>query len=448
MADLITPAADSWLYSPSPAVEKKLLTLKQKYPSRFAESLDSTYAFLKQLGDPQNSLPFVFHVAGTNGKGSTLAFIQAILESGGKTVHKFIGPHLVRFEERITLNSKMIGEKAFLDLMEECEKAAEKCAFVSFFEFFTGLALLAFARNPADAVLLETGTGGLLDATNVIQKNIVSLITRISKDHTHVLGKTLDRIAEHKAGIIKKDCPVIIAPQEEIVTGILLDRARDAAAPVFLAGQDWTVKKLENSFLYKDRAQSFILPMPVLKGDHQLINAGCAMAAVRESPFQDLLQKAVLQKAMQNVSWPGRLQQLTKGKWAELLTDGWELWIDGAHNDSGAAALAAYVQTWGNDKPVHIITCLKSTKDVQDFYKHMIPGTHSFQTIDVPAETPMIKKDALAKLLSEMGAKNAAPAENLESAVKNLVFSHKTPQRILITGSLYLMGRILKENMA
>lgn len=422
--------------------------IRQKYPALYPSGLYRILAFLDRLGNPYQRLPFTFHVAGTNGKGSTLAFLQAIFEAGGLRVHKYISPHLVRFEERIVIGGEEIEPGLLLDLIHECSRASA-IAPVSFFEFFTGLAFLAFARAPADALLLETGLGGLHDATNVIEGSGISLLTRISHDHTHVLGATLQEIALQKAGIIKPGCKVIAAAQPDAaVTDIFARQAKTAAAPLYLAGRDWHVTINTQGFEYRSAKNTFRLPPPRLQGQHQIMNAGTALAALENSPYAFLLQQKTLERAMHNVVWPGRLQQITEGSLAALLPPGWELWLDGAHNDSGAETLAAQARIWGAEKPLHLVTAIKQSKTIADFFQPLLPYAATVQAVDTGwIEAPMTPAALVCGHLQKMNYGQVKTAANLESALRALTFQFAVPQRILITGSLYLVGHALREQL-
>ncbi|MBI3440615.1 MAG: bifunctional folylpolyglutamate synthase/dihydrofolate synthase [Proteobacteria bacterium] len=437
----------SWTYSPVPAVEESIQKIRLKYPADYPAGLGRVQAILEKLGNPHQKLPHVFHVAGTNGKGSTLAFLQSIYEAAGLSVHKYISPHLVRFEERIILNGKMIEADKLLDLINECEEAARTCP-VSFFELITVAAFLAYARYPADVLLLETGLGGLYDATNVIDgKQLISLLTRISYDHTHILGTTLAEIAVNKAGIIKPGCPCIVAPQmAPEVMEVFRRRATAVAAPIFACGQEWMVSADDNHFEYKSATNTFRLPLPNLVGRHQIDNAGTALAAIEHSPYAPLLQQHHLELAMHRVNWPGRLQRLASGRLAELLPSGWELWLDGAHNDSGAEILVDQIKAWGKSLPLHLITAMKKTKDAAEFYRPLLPHVATVQTVDVNwIEAPMTSAEALCDQVRQLGCQRTTITPNLESALRSLTFQFSSPQRILITGSLYLVGHALKE---
>jgi len=437
------PPQREWTFSPVPAVELAVNEIRLKSPPMLPNGLDRPKQMLAKLGNPQHKMPPVFHVAGTNGKGSTLAFLQAMFEAGGLSVHKFISPHLVRFEERIVVAGKQIEPDHLLELIGEVKRAAGDDE-ISFFEFFTALAFLIYARTPADAVLLETGLGGNYDATNVIEKSI-ALLTRISYDHTRLLGDTLPAIAGEKAGIIKRGCPAIVAPQSPEVNEVFLRRAAELGAPTFIAGRDWSTEVQGDAFTYQGK-NKFTLPLPKLLGGHQVINAGTAIAGLEHSPFTSLLKQDTLARAMETVTWPGRFQQLTRGHLADLLPKGWELWADGAHNDSGAEVLAAQARAWGDEKPLHIITGFKKKKDTDGFYERLVGIPKSIQAVDARIDAPLVPPQELCDSLKAMGFTNAQPADNLESAIRSLTLQFTTPQRIIITGSLYLVGHALKLN--
>ncbi|MDE2336336.1 MAG: bifunctional folylpolyglutamate synthase/dihydrofolate synthase, partial [Alphaproteobacteria bacterium] len=313
-----TAGLPDWTFSPHPALEQAIRDVFARHPPLYPVGLARLRGFFKKLGNPHLRLPFTFHVAGTNGKGSTLAFLQAVLETAGLRVHKYTSPHLVSFDERIVVGGQNIAPESLLELIVEGERAATGEE-ISFFEFFTALAFLAFSRNPADAVLLETGLGGLYDATNVVESNLVALLTGISYDHMQILGDTLPEIAAQKAGIIKPRMPCVIAPQEENVIGVFIRQAAALKSPTFVYGKDWTVTPRPDGFTYESARHTFRLPPPRLQGRHQLFNAGLALAALENSPHAALLEQNILEEAMNRVTWPGRLQKITTGKLAALL---------------------------------------------------------------------------------------------------------------------------------
>ncbi len=441
-----TREVPDWTFSPHPAVEQAIRTVFAQHPPLYPVGLKRLRRFFKNLGDPHLKQPFTFHVAGTNGKGSTLAFLQAIFEAAGMTVHKYTSPHLVSFDERIVVGGKNITPELLLKLIDECAQAAigEE---ISFFEFFTALSFLAFSRSPADAVLLETGLGGLYDATNVVEGGrLVTLLTSISHDHMHILGDTLPEIATQKAGIIKPLSPCVVAPQENDVADVFIKQARALKSPYYLYGKDWEIAIYADGFEYKSARHMFHLPNPRLLGHHQLYNAGLAIAALENSPYAAILEHPVLEQAMQRVTWPGRLQKITSGPLAGLLPTGWELWLDGAHNDAGAAVVAEQATFWDKKQPLHLITAMKRTKDVSGFYSHLLPHAASIQAVDSSwIDAPMLTAEDLCDQIRTMGYTDVKTAATLESAIRALTFQFSAPQRILVTGSLYLVGHALKQ---
>lgn len=427
-----------WHYSSNPALERAVSDILTRYPQNMRLGLDNIRIALAALGDPHLSLPPVFHAAGTNGKGSTLAFAEAILKTGGRVVHKFTSPHLVRFNERFVIANEELEDDVLMALIGEIEAAVKiSGAAVSFFEFFTVLFFYAAARYPADAVLLETGLGGLLDSTNVIEHNACAIITRLSFDHTHILGTSLQDIAQQKAGIVKKDCPVVIAPQP----------CRDIF-DVLPQAKTFSVDVAADNFRYKDEQYNFTLALPNLGGAHQAVNAGAAIAAIAQTNFRDLLTTENLSRAMQNVNWPGRWQHVTEGVLARILPKGWELWLDGAHNDSGAEVLAAELARRGGDK-WHLLTAFKSRKDPAEFYAPLAPYMASVSVIDgeflSDMPIPMLPATELRRYLETQGL-SVHISPDLESALARLAVEFDKPQRILIAGSLYLVGHALKVN--
>lgn len=443
MAPLTVPR---WEFSPDARVDSAVSALYKKYPPILPDGTARVRDLLARLGNPHLNLPPVYHVAGTNGKGSTLAFLQAIFESAGKSVHKYTSPHLVRFEERIVINGQMIAPDLFLDLIRECEAAAD-LLHISFFEFFTALTMLAFSRYPADAVLIETGLGGKFDATNIFDHAAATILTRISYDHQRILGSSLDSIARHKAGILRSGVPAIIAEQVDAsVMEAFADEITATGAPVFACNAAWQVSDVGDDFTYSSKKLDLVLPKPALAGDHQLQNAGCAIAALEFSGRGDILTQAILEHAMQNVTWQGRLQQITTGKIADLLPAGFELWLDGAHNDSGAEILIPAMKKWRSEMPLYVITAFKRGKDSPGFYKQVVYQADDFQVLGEQIGSHMLPAAELCDMLGSLGAAKVSVAENLESALSALVFQFKPPARILVTGSLYLVGHVLKIN--
>lgn len=432
-----------WTFSPHPVVELAITRVLQKHPMMLQEGTPRAQAFLEKLGHPQKHLPPVFHVAGTNGKGSTLAFLQALFEAAGKTVHKYTSPHLVRFEERIVLAGQQISPEKLLSLIAHCEEKAGDDP-LSFFEFFTGLAFFAFAQEKADAVLLETGLGGLHDATNCIDVSEVAIITRLSMDHQKILGATLAEITLQKAGILRRHGRAVFAPQAQPqALETLQQEAQKKNANVF---SGWQVTSTQAGFVYKSGNVELALPCPALLGAHQIENAGVALAALECSRFSALLTQDNAARAMQNVFWPARMQRLVRGPLVALLPEGGELWLDGAHNDSGAEVLAAHVRGWGNEKPAHLVTAYKAGKDARGFYEPLKGVFASLQVVDEKTGAPMAGAAGLVEILRSIGYENPQTASGLQDAVSRIVFTSSKPARIIIAGSLYLAGRVLRTH--
>lgn len=438
-----------WNYSSNPVVEETLQRIRAAYPPHMPKGLERFRRLLSALGNPHLSLPPVFHVAGTNGKGSTVAFLQAAFEAAGRSIHRFTSPHLVRFSERIVLNGKPIADDVLLAMIAEVEVVADT-AEISFFEFFTALSFLAYSRHPADAVLLETGLGGLYDATNVVVDPAAVILTRISFDHMRILGETLPEIAVQKAGIIKPKAPVVIAPQaDDDVNAVFLKTAAETnAGRVMQAGRDFFVLPVENGFEYRSAALHMTLPQPALVGQHQFLNAASAIAALEAAGFDALATQENLATAMRMVSWPGRLQHLTTGTLADLLPPGWELWLDGAHNDSGADVLAAHVRQWQDGKPVHLITAYKDKKDTAALYARWAGLFTSSTVADFAIDAPMVPAGDIADLLRRLDFADVATADSLTAAIKSAIAKTPAPSRIVVAGSLYLVGHALKLNGA
>jgi dihydrofolate synthase/folylpolyglutamate synthase len=394
---------------------------------------------LAALGDPQNKLPPVIHVAGTNGKGSTIAFLRACLEASGKRVHAYTSPHLVGFNERIRLNGSLIDEPALSALLAECERANAGLP-ITFFEITTAAAFLAFARAPADMVLLETGLGGRFDATNLIAQPAVTVITPISLDHQPFLGETIAAIAFEKAGILKPGRKAVIGPQPAEAMAVIEARAGELKAPLYRAGREWWVEPTDEGGLGYRGGKSFDLPAPALPGRHQLDNAGAAIAALECLPGF-MLDPAALVEAMRQVEWLARLQRLNRGPLVDLLPGDTELWLDGAHNPAGSEALARFAAGWAA-RPLHLVFGMLSTHDASAFLANLKPYVESLAAVTIPGEANSLSAENAATAARRAGiAATAQPS--LATAVKTVVTPHS---RVLICGSLYLAGKVLAEN--
>jgi len=401
-------------------------------------SLDRVLRLLAALGNPQDRLPPAIHVAGTNGKGSTLAFLRAFLETAGYRVHVYTSPHLVRFHERIRLAGRLVAEDELVALLDEVERV-NAGAPITFFEITTAMAFLAFARTPADIALIETGLGGRFDATNVITRPAVTAITPISLDHQHFLGDTLAKIAFEKAGILKPGAPAVIAPQAPDASAVLEARARDVGAPLFRAGVEWSVGARDAALAYRGRRE-LVLPPPGLLGPHQYENAGTALACLDCLPGF-AVPEAALARGMAAVEWPARLQRLTHGPLLERLPPGCDLWLDGAHNPAGGAALAQVAAGW-RDRPLGLVFGMLATHDAQAFLAPLAPFVRGLRAVAIPGEANARPAEELAATARALGI-DAAPEADLAAAVTSAAVPGG---RTLICGSLYLAGRVLAQN--
>jgi dihydrofolate synthase / folylpolyglutamate synthase len=410
------------------------------HPKLIDLGLDRTERLLGALDRPDLKLPPVIHVAGTNGKGSTIAFMRAIAEAAGLSVHTYTSPHLVRFNERIVLNGIEIDEDALLAILEECE-AANGGEPITFFEITTAAAFLAYSRSPADLLLLETGLGGRFDSTNVLAEPAVTVITPVSIDHTQFLGDTIAQIAFEKAGILKPGVPCIVGPQTDDALRVIEKRADEIDAPLLIAGIDWSVAAQgARAFVYRDTEGEIVLPAPALGGAHQLDNAGAAIAAMRcwNSPHFGLEDLAA---GMSGVHWPGRLQRLSGGALQSLLPDGWELWLDGGHNPAAGAALAEIVSGW-QERPVVVICGMQENKDVSGFLAPLAPIVARLTAVALPKSAPGHPPADIVAAAAGLGME-AAMAPSLEDALRAV---SGQPGRVLVCGSLYLAGEVLALN--
>lgn len=417
-----------------------LARLSGLHPKTIDLSLHRIERLLNALGNPQDRLPPVIHVAGTNGKGSVVAYLRAGLQAAGYRVHTYISPHLVRFNERIRIAGALIGDDALTALLEECE-AANRGEPITFFEITTAAAFLAFARHPADATLLEVGLGGRLDATNVVKQPWLCAITPVSFDHMHYLGNTLTSIAGEKAGILKPDVMAIIGPQSEEGAAAIAARAREVGAPLYRHGVEWTIERREAGFFYRGHRAKIELPLPRLPGRHQIDNAGMAVACFETLPgFR--LKPFHIHSALTDVEWPARLQRLRRGPLLERLPVGWELWLDGGHNPAAAEALAAWATVEG--QPLDLVFGMLNTKDAEGFLHKLAGVVRRARAVAIPGDHPSLLADDAAAAGVRAGMA-AAPAPSVAAAIDDLV--RGTPAgRLLICGSLYLAGTVLAEN--
>ncbi len=388
-------------------------------------------------------------MAGTNGKGSTVAFLRAIFEAAGHRVHAFISPHLRRFHERILLagdnGAQPVSDACLIDILSRAEAANKKAA-ITFFEITTAAAFLAFAEHPADVLILETGLGGRLDATNVVAKPLLTVITPISLDHTAFLGESLPEIASEKAGIIKSGVPCIVSRQDDSALSVLVARASERNAPLFAAGVDWDAFEQHGRLVYQDEAALLDLPLPRLVGRHQIDNAGTAVAAARRLRSYRFTEEHFA-KGLTGATWPGRLERLGPGVLYELTTPGSEIWVDGGHNPAAGEVLARAVADLEDRVPcsLHLIVGMMSTKDAAGFLTHFQGLAEFVATVTIPGSPNSYAAEELAAIAQHHGLA-AEPAGSLEEAFALSRARARGPVRVMVTGSLYLAGQILEAH--
>ena len=428
----------------------RLLTL---HPKRIDLSLDRMWRILDKLGHPERRIPPVIHVAGTNGKGSTVAFMRAVLEAAGRSVHVYTSPHLVRFNERFRLGAqnpqesggKLVSDEALADALMECERANGSEP-ITVFEIETAAAFLLFARNPADVTLLEVGLGGRLDATNVIDKPLACAITPISMDHLEFLGDTIEKIAAEKAAILKRDVPAAIAPQSDAVLAVIEKEALRVRAPLRVAGEHWNVHGERGRLVYQDDDGLLDLALPKLVGRHQTDNAGTAIAALRASGLG--LPLAAFEAGLARAEWPARMQRLAQGKLKALLPPESELWLDGGHNADGARAVAVALGDLEErvPRPLVMIVGMLTTKDSAGFLRNFAGLARRVIAVPIPRQEKSVPAETLVDIARSVGIP-AESRDTLEMALAAVVRLDLAPApRVLITGSLYLAGEVLALN--
>ena len=426
----------------SDAILKRLMSL---HPKVIDLTLDRVKILLGRLGNPERRLPPVIHVAGTNAKGSVIAYLRAMLEATGKRVHVYTSPHLVHFNERIRLAGGLISDQALSDALEECEiiNAGDP---ITYFEITTVAAYLAFSRTEADVLLLETGLGGRLDATNVIDNPALTIITPVSIDHQQFLGDTLGEIIAEKTGILKPGVRCISAKQERREEKKFIRLVEAAQALLDLEGRDWFVRKTRESMLFESTKDGEKIvrefPLPALVGPHQVRNAGLAIAALDRLEGFHVADSAKA-RGLKSVEWPARMQHLKSGPLVDLLPNGWELWLDGGHNGAAGKMIASQARAW-RDKPLHLIFGMLNSKQPGEFLTHLEGRLDQFRGIAIPGEENTLSADEVtaAALVWRMDAK---PADNVHAALADII-QQSGEARVLIAGSLYLAGTILKNN--
>jgi dihydrofolate synthase/folylpolyglutamate synthase len=421
--------------------------LKKLHPQSIDLSLGRIERLLARLGNPQDHLPPVLHVAGTNGKGSFLAFTRAIAEALGKGVHVYTSPHLVHFHERIVLagphGSGPIAEDFLVDCLARAE-AANGGELITLFEITTAAAFLAFAETPADLLLLETGLGGRLDATNVVVKPALTAIMPVSIDHVSFLGETLTEIAGEKAGILKPGVTCVVGRQEQGAFQVIEARAELVGAPLHVAGRDFDMYEQQGRLVFQTPSRLIDLPLPRLTGRHQIDNAGTAIAAATLL-FGDALTARALEHGLTHAEWPARMERLVVGGLHAYVADGTEIWLDGGHNAAGGQVTAHALAELDErvPRPVHLIFGMMDTKDAHAYIAPFKGLVERIYTVPIPEEPNAFGAEALAEIARAEGF-DVVPTSGLPDALTRSQAALQGPGRVLICGSLYLAGHTLK----
>ncbi len=423
--------------TPSSRSEAIIDRLHALHPKLIDLSLGRMQRCLDALGNPERRLPPVIHVAGTNGKGSTCAFLRAIAEAAGQRVHVYTSPHLMRFHERIRLAGMLVTEEALTEALEHVERvnAGEP---ITVFEVTTAVALHLFATIPADLLVLEVGLGGRFDATNVVDRPAATAVTSIGMDHMDFLGDTIGKIAFEKAGIIKPGVPCATGTQPPEAAEVIARVASDVGAPLLARGRDWDVARhADFSLTWRDAAASLDLPPPGLPGPHQADNAGIAIAAMRAWNPPWLTEDAI-RRGVASAEWPARMQRL-RGRLAEMLPERWELWLDGGHNAPAGPVIAEHMATAFADRPIHVLMGMKRGKQAPEFLQPILPLATTLWAVREPGQHLGMEVDEI--IAASGGA--ARPGGTVREALAAIP-KDGPPARVLICGTLYLAGEVLK----
>jgi dihydrofolate synthase/folylpolyglutamate synthase len=439
------PAAE-----PSPPLGELIARLSALHPQRIDLDLDRVQRLLERLEHPERKLPPVIHVAGTNGKGSTIAYLRAILEAAGLRVHAYTSPYLVRINECFRLGQTgggaLVGDDELRAVLEHCERANAGTP-ITIFEIETAAAFCLFAQHPADVVLLEVGLGGRLDATNVVEAPLASVIAPVSMDHTEFLGQTLTTVAGEKAGIVKRGVPVICAEQPAEAFAVIEQCAKRMHAPLLAAGQQWHVNVERGRLVYQDDRGLMDLAAPKLFGRHQFDNAGLAIATLRaQTTFR--IDAAAFEAGIVNAEWPARMQRLASGALLEQAPPASEIWLDGGHNAEGGRVAAAALGDLEErvSRPLVVIVGMMGNKDAGAFLANFAGLTRHIVAVQIPDRDNAMPPDRLADAARALGMRMET-SPGVEAALRSLTrLAYEVPPRILITGSLYLAGHVLAAN--
>ena len=421
--------------SKSDVVLDRLLSL---HPKIIDLTLDRVTRLLKKLNNPEDKISQVVHIAGTNGKGSTQAFLRAAIESSGESAHVYTSPHLTRFHERIRVAGSLISENVLADILNECELANNGKP-ITYFEITTCAAFLIFSRIKADYTLLEVGLGGRLDATNILKKPKLTIITPISMDHVQFLGSTIEQIANEKAGIIKEGIPCIVGHQSKDAIDVIKKRAIELKSKLKIYGEHWQVYAKSDKLIFKDAMGFLELPLPKLIGQHQIENAGTAIAAMRELSIPDEACK----ESMKNVYWPARMQRLESGPLVKMANES-EIWLDGGHNQAAGIAISNALEQLPKGRTNILICGMLKTKDLKAFLNPLFNSAKFLYGIRIQGEENSNSAGTIVNQAREIGF-SAFKTQKVSDAILQIIKAHPN-SRIIICGSLFLAGKILQDN--
>ncbi len=426
------------------AVQRQIDRLMALGPGTDVLGLERITQLLQRIGDPHRRLPPVLHVAGTNGKGSTCAYLRAATEAAGMRAHVYSSPHLVRFNERIRIAGRLIDDHRLASLLAGVLDAGGDIG-ASFFEVTTAAAFLAFAETPADVCIIEVGLGGRLDATNVLADPAATAIAQLGIDHQAFLGDTIAAIAFEKAGIAKSGRPLVMLDAPAEAVAVIDAHAHQVGAPVYRAGVDWHFRAEGSQLIYHDRHGDLSTPLPALAGVHQHANLALALATLRHQDRIDVPVEA-LRSAASGARWPARMQRLSAGPLTDRLAPGTPVWLDGGHNANAAEALAAAIRAAANGQPIAIVIGMLANKDAETMMARLAPLAD--QLIAVPIEGHAAHApEVLARLARVQGIPAIGTAEDVAAALDHIGARRGTRTApVLICGSLYLAGRVLAAN--
>ena len=421
--------------SKSDVVLDRLLSL---HPKIIDLTLDRVTRLLKKLNNPEDKISQVVHIAGTNGKGSTQAFLRAAIESSGESAHVYTSPHLTRFHERIRVAGSLISENVLADILNECELANNGKP-ITYFEITTCAAFLIFSRIKADYTLLEVGLGGRLDATNILKKPKLTIITPISMDHVQFLGSTIEQIANEKAGIMKEGITCIVGHQSKDAIDVIKKRAIELKSKLKIYGEHWQVYAKSDKLIFKDAMGFLELPLPKLIGQHQIENAGTAIAAMRELSIPDEACK----ESMKNVYWPARMQRLESGPLVKMAKES-EIWLDGGHNQAAGIAISNALEQLPRGRTNILICGMLKTKDLKAFLNPLFNSAKFLYGIRIQGEENSNSAETIVNQAREIGF-SAFKTQKVSDAILQIIKAHPN-SRIIICGSLFLAGKILQDN--